>query len=74
MSIAQMLESYVLTPMIVGDEVSLNPLTTIICVVGMSILWGPIGAIIAIPMFAILRIVFSHVDGLKNYAYLIGQK
>lgn len=74
MSIAQVLESYVLTPMIVGDEVSLNPLATIICVVGMSLLWGPVGAIIAIPLFAILRIIFSHVDGLRDYAYLIGQE
>ena len=71
---AQLLESYVLTPMIVGDEVSLNPLTTIICVVGMSILWGPVGAIIAIPLFAILRIVFSHIPSLQDYAYLIGQE
>lgn len=74
MSIAQVLESYVLTPMIVGDEVSLNPLTTVICVIGMSILWGPIGAIIAIPLFAILRIIFSHVKSLEDYAYLIGQE
>jgi len=64
----------ILTPLIVGDEVDINPLTTIVCVVGMSILWGPVGAIIAIPIFAILRIIFSHVDGLKDYAYLLGQK
>lgn len=74
MSVAQMLESYILTPLIVGDEVDINPLTTIVCVVGMSILWGPVGAIIAIPIFAILRIIFSHVDGLRDYAYLLGQK
>lgn len=73
-SLAQLLESYILTPMIVGEEVSLNPLTTIICVVGMSILWGPVGAIIAIPLFAILRIVFSHIPSLRDYAYLIGQE
>lgn len=72
-SVAQMLESYILTPLIVGDEVDINPLTTIFCVVGMSIVWGPVGAIIAIPMFAILRIIFSHVEGLKDYAYLMGQ-
>jgi len=74
MGLAQVLESYVLTPMIIGDEVDLNPLVTIFCVVGMSILWGPVGAIVAIPIFAILRIVFSHVDGLRDYAFLLGQK
>ncbi len=74
MSLAQVLESYVLTPLIVGDEVDINPLTTIVCVVGMTILWGPVGAIVAIPVFAILRIVFSHLDGLRDYAYLMGQE
>jgi len=74
MSIAQVLESYILTPMIVGDEVSINPLTTIVCVMGMSLLWGPVGAIIAIPLFAIMRVVFSHIEGLRDYAYLIGQE
>jgi predicted PurR-regulated permease PerM len=74
MGLAQLLENYVITPMVIGDEVDLNPLVTIICVVGMSILWGPVGAIVAIPIFAILRIVCSHVDGLRDYAYLLGQK
>lgn len=73
MSIAQMLESYILMPLIVGDEVSINPLTTILCVVGMSILWGPIGAVIAIPFFGIVRVICSHVPSLQPYAYLLGQ-
>lgn len=72
MSVAQTLESYVLTPLIVGDEVDINPLTTIICVIGMTILWGPVGAIIAIPVFAILRVIFSHVEGLRDWAFLMG--
>ena len=74
MSLAQVLESYVLTPLVVGDEVSLNPLATIICVVGMGYLWGPVGAIVGIPLFAILRIVCSHVKGMEPYAYLLGHE
>ncbi|NJC27122.1 AI-2E family transporter [Neolewinella antarctica] len=74
MSIAQFLESYFLTPLVVGDEVNLNPLTTILCVVGLAILWGPIGAVIAIPLTGIVRIVFSHVRGLEDYAFLMGQE
>lgn len=74
MTVAQLLENYLLTPLIVGDEVDLNSLTTIICVVGMTILWGPVGAIVAIPLFAILKIVCQHVDGLEDYAFLLGQE
>lgn len=74
MSIAQLLENYVLTPVIVGREVDLNPLFTIIGVLGMTIIWGPVGAIIAIPLFAITRIICSHVPDLRDYAYLLGQE
>ncbi|MBC6994379.1 AI-2E family transporter [Neolewinella lacunae] len=74
MTVAQLLENYVLTPLVVGDEVNINPLTTIVCVVGMSIVWGPVGAIIAIPIFAILRVVFQRIPGLEDYAYLMGQE
>lgn len=74
MAVAQGLESYILTPLIVGDEVDLNPLFTIIGVVGMTIVWGAVGAIIAIPLFAIIRIICSHIPDLRDYAYLLGQE
>ncbi len=73
MSLAQLLENYVLMPFVVGDEVNINPLTTIVCVVAMSIVWGPVGAIIAIPIFAIIRVVCQRIPGLEDYAYLMGQ-
>lgn len=72
MGIAQTLESYVLTPLIIGEEVNLNPLTVILGVLGLNFIWGPIGALIGIPVLAIFRVVCSHVDGLEDYAYLLG--
>ena len=72
MGIAQTLESYVLTPLIVGDEVNLNPLTVILGVLGLNFVWGPIGALIGIPVLAIFRVICSHVDGLEDYAFLLG--
>ena len=73
MALAQTLESYILTPLIVGDEVDINPLTTVVAVIAFTVLWGPVGAIVAIPLVAILRVVFKHIDGMKDYAYLLGQ-
>ena len=73
MAVAQLLESYILTPLIVGDEVDINPLTTIVAVIAFTVMWGPVGAIVAIPVVAILRVVFKHIDGMKDYAYLLGQ-
>lgn len=74
MSVAQLLESYILTPLIVGDEVEINPLTTIVAVIAFTVMWGAVGAIVAIPIVAILRIVLSHMEGTKDYAYLLGQE
>ena len=74
MTVAQMLESYVLTPLIVGDEVNLNPLTVILGVLGLTYVWGPVGALIGIPFLGIMRVVFSHVNGMRDYAFLLGQE
>ena len=74
MALAQLLESYILTPLIVGDEVDINPLTTIVAVIGFSVVWGAVGAIVAIPVIAMVRIVFKHVRGMEDYAYLLGQE
>ncbi|THH39362.1 AI-2E family transporter [Neolewinella litorea] len=73
-ALAQTLESYVLTPLIVGDEVDINPLTTIVAVIGFTVMWGAVGAIVAIPVVAIVRIIFKHVNGMEDYAYLLGQE
>ena len=74
MALAQVLESYILTPLIVGDEVDINPLTTIVAVIGFSVMWGAVGAIVAIPVIAMVRIVFKHIRGMEDYAYLLGQE
>ena len=74
MALAQVLESYILTPLIVGDEVDINPLTTIVAVIGFTVMWGAVGAIVAIPVVAMVRIVFKHIRGMEDYAYLLGQE
>ena len=72
MAVAQLLESYVLTPVIVGEEVSLNGLATVVAVVGFGSLWGAPGAILGIPIVGMCKVAFEHVDALRPYAYLLG--
>ena len=74
MTAAQLLESYVLTPIILGDEVSLNGLMTVVAVVGFGTLWGPAGAILGIPLVGMIKAAFEHVDALRPYAYLLGTR
>lgn len=72
MSLAQLLESYVLTPLIVGKQVDLNPFFTIMIVVLGGAVWGVPGMIVAIPYLGIVKILLDHVPSFHPYAYLIG--
>jgi predicted PurR-regulated permease PerM len=74
MSAAQVVESYILTPWIIGDNIDLNPLFSIVAVVGFSILWGAAGAIIALPLTGILKVLFSHIKTFEALGYLMGTK
>jgi predicted PurR-regulated permease PerM len=70
--VIQSVEGNLLTPKIVGNNVSLNPLITLITLfVGASI-WGVVGMILFIPMVAILKEIFKSIDGLEAYAYVLG--
>lgn len=73
-AIAQFVESYILEPYIVGHQVDLHPVFTIIVVVLGGHLWGIVGMIIAIPVFGIFKVIFDHVPILNPLGYLLGEK
>lgn len=70
--VIQALEGNFLTPKIVGTNVSLNPLITLITLIVGASVWGLVGMILFIPLVAILREIFQSVDKLEPYAYLLG--
>ncbi len=70
--VVQFIQTYLLEPMIVGAEVSINPLFTIIGLVAGEMIWGIPGMILAIPLLGITKIIFEHIEPLKPFAYLIG--
>lgn len=72
--IIQLIESYVLEPVIIGSEVDLNPLVVIIAVILGSIFWGTAGMILFVPLFAIIKVYAEHTNSLKPLAYLLSNK
>lgn len=70
--IIQLIESYVLEPLIIGSEVEQSPLFIILAILLGGIIWGPAGLILFVPLFSILKIVFDHTKGLEPLGYLIG--
>lgn len=73
-AIVQFTQSYILEPMIVGREISINPVFTIVGIVAGELLWGIPGMILALPVLGILKIMCDHIEPLKPYGFLIGEE
>ena len=69
----QLIQGWLLEPLILGPQVKINPLFTIIVLVLGQLLWGIPGIILAIPLTAIFKIICDHVEPLKPYGFLIGE-
>ncbi|MDX1653475.1 MAG: AI-2E family transporter [Brumimicrobium sp.] len=70
--IIQLIESYVLEPVIIGSEVQQSPLFVIIAIVLGGMIWGFAGLILFVPIFGVLKIIFDYTPGLKPAGFLIG--
>ena len=74
MTLAQLLENYLLQPVIVGDEVDLNPWATIVVVVAFGMLWGVIGAVIALPLVGMFKVFADRFEPLQPLGFLLGKE
>ena len=72
-AIVQLIQGWILEPLILGPQVKINSLFTIIALVLGELLWGIPGVILAIPLTAMFKIVCDHIESLKPYGYLIGE-
>ncbi|HMI00918.1 MAG TPA: AI-2E family transporter [Pedobacter sp.] len=70
--LVQFIQTYILEPLIVGEQVNINPLFTIMVIVLGETLWGVAGMILAIPLLGMVKIVCDHVPDLQPYGFLIG--
>jgi predicted PurR-regulated permease PerM len=71
-AIIQLIESYLLEPLIIGSEVEQSPLFIILAIIIGGIIWGPAGFILFVPVFSILKILFDHTRGMEPVGYLLG--
>jgi predicted PurR-regulated permease PerM len=56
----QLLESYVLTPKLVGDRVGLSPVTVVFSVMTGGTLFGFLGMLLALPVAAVANVLIRH--------------
>lgn len=69
----QLIQGWILEPLILGREVKINPLATIIALILGELIWGIPGIILAIPLTAMFKIICDNVESLKPFGFLIGE-
>jgi predicted PurR-regulated permease PerM len=72
-ALIQFIQGWILEPLILGPQVKINPLFTIIALVIGELVWGIPGIFLAIPLTAMFKIVCDHIEPLKPYGFLIGE-
>ncbi|MEX2592698.1 MAG: AI-2E family transporter [Anditalea sp.] len=70
-SLVQFIESYILEPYIVGDQVDIHPFFIIVVVIIGNMVWGVMGMILAVPLVGIINVVFRNVESLKVFGFLL---
>ncbi|MES2555881.1 MAG: AI-2E family transporter [Bacteroidota bacterium] len=68
----QFIDNNFLLPKIVASRVKINALVSIIVVLLGAAVWGVPGMFLAIPLTAILKVIFDHIEPLKPWGFLLG--
>ena len=71
-SIIQFVDNNYIVPKIVASKVRINALFSIIVVIAGNALWGIPGMFLAIPLLAIVKLIFDNIDSLKPWGFLLG--
>ena len=66
------IEGNLVTPTLLGQTMSLNPVLVFLSLVFWGWLWGIGGALLAVPLLAIIRIWCGHFESTKRFAAMLG--
>jgi predicted PurR-regulated permease PerM len=67
----KLVEGNFISPNILGRSLTLNPLVIILSLLFWGWLWGPVGALLAVPILVIAKTVCEHVERLNTLAEFI---
>ena len=71
LGLAQVVENYFLEPLVVGRDVDLSPFMTVFAIVALGTVWGVAGAVLAVPLAAMVKVISSHVSSAGAVAALM---
>jgi predicted PurR-regulated permease PerM len=70
--IIQFFDNHFIIPKIVASKVKINALFAILIVLVGNKLWGIPGMFLSIPLLAIVKLMFDHIESLKPWGLLLG--
>ena len=66
------IEGYLVTPMVLGKRLSLNPVVIVLSVLFWGWMWGIPGALLAVPILIAIKTTCDRVDSFKVVGEFIG--
>jgi predicted PurR-regulated permease PerM len=70
----QLLDNNILMPRIVGSQIKINPLTSIVGIIIAGTMAGVSGMFLAMPVLSVLKIVFDRSGSYKQWGVLLGDE
>lgn len=68
----QFIDNNYIVPIIVAKRVKINALISVLVVIIGGSLWGIPGMFLSIPLTAIIKVIFDHIESLKPWGFLLG--
>ncbi|MBB5638393.1 putative PurR-regulated permease PerM [Pedobacter cryoconitis] len=73
-TVVQFLDNNILMPRIVGSQVKINPLVSIVGIFVGGVMAGLSGMFLAMPILSVFKIVFDHTEKYKHWGILLGDE
>lgn len=68
------LEANAITPILLSRRLTLNAVVVFLAVLVWGWLWGIAGALLAVPLLAMIKVIADHVDGLRGVSEFLGSR
>jgi predicted PurR-regulated permease PerM len=70
--VLNVIEAYLVTPLVLGRRLTLNPVVLFVGLTFWGWMWGIAGAILAVPIMAVLKIFCDHIEPLAPIGEFLG--
>jgi predicted PurR-regulated permease PerM len=72
--IAEPLAGHVIEPLVYGKHTGLSPFAVVVATIFWTLIWGPVGLLLATPLTLCLVVLANHIPGLSMLPVLLGDQ